>query len=279
MDLTQNENLKKFHPLPEITLTPSSSTEINFIHSMSPRTEEFSLDQYQTKTSDIMIYLNLKETLNNLDFKEGFKSFIANHFREDPYNYLEQIRQYNYFRESTIRLSYEPCIDNINRLFEYFNSLNLTEKRFFQGSQCTNVNFTWFDSINGVESTQKSIQFEKASILFNCAALYSQIAAICCDGSSDRKLDDQLINWLRAAGCLKYLNTNFSNSPSLDMSSFMLHFFADIFVCQAYEIKSKLLLLTNNEFNVYDPKHLFVTYTNCSRIYSHVNFLFDLILN
>lgn len=36
---------------------------------------------------------------------------------------------------------------------------------------------TRFDSLTGVPSTQKTIAFEKASVLFNIAALYTQIAA------------------------------------------------------------------------------------------------------
>lgn len=222
------------------------------------------------KSADIMIYLNLKETLNNLDFSNGFKSFISNHYKENPNGYLENIRNFNYFRETTIRLSYEPSMESINRMIEYFNTLNIVEKRFFQNSQCTNVHFTWYDSINGIESTQKSVQFEKASVLFNCCALYTQLAAICCDGNN-KKLNDQMSYWLRAAGTLNYLNANFSNSPSLDMSSFLLEFFIDVFHCQAYEIKAKIMLTgfgTNSEYNT---KQSFVTYLECARIYSHVS--------
>lgn len=60
---------------------------------------EFSLDECQTKSADIMIYLNLKETYNKVDFTNGFSNFIAQHYRDDPIKYSEQIRQFNYFRE------------------------------------------------------------------------------------------------------------------------------------------------------------------------------------
>lgn len=60
---------------------------------------EQKFDETQIKSADIMIYLNLKETLNNLDFSVGFKKFIISHYREDPNNYYEQMRQFNYFRE------------------------------------------------------------------------------------------------------------------------------------------------------------------------------------
>jgi hypothetical protein len=53
----------------------------------------------KTLTSDIMIYLPLKETINKLNFEIGFKQFIQLHFKEDPSNYIDQIKQFNYFRE------------------------------------------------------------------------------------------------------------------------------------------------------------------------------------
>lgn len=152
--------------------------------------------------------------------------------------------------------------------------MNIVEKRFFQNSQCNFIFFTWYDSINGIESTQKSIQFEKASIIYNCAALYTQLGAIISDGNEHKiKLDEQMSYWLKAAGCLSYLNANFSNSPSLDMSSFMVSFFTEVFICQAYEIRTKILLSPANVFlsNKYDCKSLFISYTNASKIYSHVS--------
>lgn len=157
----------------------------------------------------------------------------------------------------------------MTQLFEYYKSLNIIEKRFFQNSQCNQIYFTWYDSINGIESTQKSIQFEKASILFNCSALYSQLAAICCD-INDQKLDDQMNYWLKAAGCINYLNTNFTNSPSLDMSPFILYIFSDIFLSQAYEIKVKILLKAKNESDTNHLRHKFFTFINCSKIYAQV---------
>lgn len=157
----------------------------------------------------------------------------------------------------------------MTQLFEYYKSITIVEKRFFQNSQCNQIYFTWYDSINGVESTQKSIQFEKASIMFNCSALYSQLAAICCD-INDQKLEEQMIYWLKAAGCINYLNTNFTNSPSLDMSPFILDIFFDIFLSQAYEIKTKILLMDKNESGINHLRHIFFTFINCSKIYAHV---------
>ena len=271
--------LKQFTPLPEITLTTPDYENENVMGLVVEKTPRHSLvfdaesEVKSSSSSDVMIYLNLKETLNTLDFSNGFKNFIRSHYTETVNTYSEQIRQFNYFRESTIRLSFEPGSDGLHRLFEYFNSLCLIEKRFFQYSQCAHVYFTWFDCINGVESTQKSIQFEKAAILFNIAALYTQLASVFSDGKdgNESKLEDQLIHWLKAAGCISFLNANFSNSPSLDMSAFLLGFFGDVFMSQAYELKAKLILYSmTKSSNNFDAKTVFINYTNCARIYSHV---------
>lgn len=61
--------------------------------------QQFSLDESQTKSADIMVYINLKETLNNIDFSNGFSQFIIQHYRDNPAKYFEQMRQFNYFRE------------------------------------------------------------------------------------------------------------------------------------------------------------------------------------
>lgn len=56
----------------------------------------------QEKSTDLMIYLSLKETNNNLDYGVGFKNFLMSHYREEPCNYMEQIRQLNNYREVSI---------------------------------------------------------------------------------------------------------------------------------------------------------------------------------
>lgn len=249
-----------------LSLSPSSSSSSYSSNGSPPEPQS-----KPTSSHEIMIYLNLKETYTKLDFSKGFCQVISNHYRENPSNYSEQIRQFNYFRESTIRLSYEPSLDSIKRLFEYFNSLFLIEKRFFHSSKCDHVQFAWCDSMNGVESVMKSIEFEKAAIIFNCATLFTQLAAICCDGN-EQKLEDQLIYWLKATGCLSYLYGKFSCSPNLDMSSFVLCFFIEAFKCQAYETKAKMFISNStNESARHDPKRMFLNFTNSAKIYSFVS--------
>jgi hypothetical protein len=51
------------------------------------------------RTSDIMIYLNSKETFNKLDFNVGFRRFISKHYHEDGHKYNENIRLFNLHRQ------------------------------------------------------------------------------------------------------------------------------------------------------------------------------------
>jgi hypothetical protein len=46
-----------------------------------------------------MIYLALKETVNKLNAEVGFKQFIKQHYQDEPNNFTDQIKQFNYFRE------------------------------------------------------------------------------------------------------------------------------------------------------------------------------------
>ncbi len=151
-------------------------------------------------------------------------------------------------------------------MFEYLNALDLIEKRFFRSFECDCVFFRWHDILNGVQSIQKSIQFEKASVLFNCASIYTQMTSF--DWSSHCN-DDKLAYWLKAAGCLVYLSSHYSfYSPSLDMCTMFLSIYEEIFICQAYEIKCKIFLNLLNKSD--NSKLIFSGYMNCSKIFSLV---------
>jgi hypothetical protein len=109
---------------------------------------------------------------------------------------------------------------------------------------------------------QKSVQLEKASILFNCASLFSQMTI-------DADPDEKMLYWQKAAGCLSLLSSSYSfYTPTLDMSNIFLNIYHDIFICQAYEIKCKLMLnILNKSQNV---KLIFSGYINCSKIFAWV---------
>lgn len=75
-----------------------------------------------------------------------------------------------------------------------------------------------YDSLIGVPACQKTVSFEKASVLFNVGALYTQIGARQ-DRSTTEGVNTAIENFQRAAGAFSYLHENFSNAPSMDMQS------------------------------------------------------------
>ena len=59
--------------------------------------------------------------------------------------------------------------------------------------------FCRYDSLTGVPSSQRTVAFEKASVLFNIGALYTQIGTRQ-DRTRPTGLDIAVDNYLRAAG-------------------------------------------------------------------------------
>jgi hypothetical protein len=53
------------------------------------------------------------------------------------------------------------------------------------------------------------------------------------------------------------------------MSSILLHFFIDTFLCQAYETKAKMLLAANT--TNHSPLKNFCVYLTCARLYAHIS--------
>lgn len=88
--------------------TPLHSTCFNtpvLKNKSTVKNNKHSLDEFLTKAADIMIYLNLKETSNNVDFNDGFKNFILSHYRENPNFFNDQIKKFNNFRQVNKKFS------------------------------------------------------------------------------------------------------------------------------------------------------------------------------
>lgn len=132
-----------------------------------------------------------------------------------------------------------------------------------------------YDSLTGVPSSQRTLAFEKGSVLFNVGALYTQMGARQ-DRSGVQGIDKAVDAFQRAAGvdtstvhegqrshsftteklhvsetfllCVQgafhYLKENFSNAPSLDMSSPSLCMLVRLMVAQVQECVFERLTLT-----------------------------------
>uniref|UniRef100_A0A673A189 Rhophilin, Rho GTPase binding protein 2 n=1 Tax=Sphaeramia orbicularis TaxID=375764 RepID=A0A673A189_9TELE len=122
----------------------------------------------------------------------------------------------------------------VELLAKYFSHLPLIESRFFSPTRQTGIFFTWYDSFTGVPVCQQNLSLEKASILFNMGALYSQIGTRC-DRQTIVGLEEAISAFQKAAGTLNHLKETFTHTPSYDMSPAMLSMLIRMMLAQAQE--------------------------------------------
>lgn len=206
------------------------------------------LYQMQNKTEvDIpMIPLGLKET-KEIELRESFKDFILEHYSEDGNYYENQLAELMDLRQAVRTPTRDR--NGICLLFEYYNQLYFVERRFFPPDRSLGIYFEWYDSLTGVPSCQRTVAFEKASVLFNIGGLYTQIGTRQ-DRGSEEGLDTAVDNFLRAAGTFQYIHENFTNAPSMDLGPETLHMLVQLMCGQAREC-----LFEKTELSFYDKNN------------------------
>ena len=203
-----------------------------------------------------MIPLGLKET-KEIDFRDPFKDFILEHYSEDASQYEDAIADFMDTRQA-IRTPLRD-LSGISLLFRYYNQLYFVERRFFPPDRSLGIYFEWFDSLTGVPSCQRTVAFEKACVLFNMGAIYTQIGAKQ-DRSTAKGLDAAVDSFLRAAGTFRYIHENFTNAPSMDLRPEMLEMLVQLMLVSVFlcfcELKVKYVGITgSNKYNSTKIKH------------------------
>lgn len=93
-----------------------------------------------------------------------------------------------------------------------------------------------YDSLTGVPSCQRTVAFEKACVLFNMGAVYTQIGAKQ-DRLTPKGLDSAVDSFLRAAGTFQYIHENFTNAPSMDLGPDMLDMLSQLMLVSHIKIQ------------------------------------------
>ncbi|NP_001088054.1 rhophilin-2-B [Xenopus laevis] len=229
--------------------------ELSFVNSNLQRLKEelerlnISVEVYQhtEQASNIpLIPLGLKET-KDVDFTTAFKDFILEHYSEDASEYENELADLMDLRQACRTPSRDEA--GVELLVSYFQQLGYLENRFFPPSRNIGILFTWYDSFTGVPVSQPNISLEKASILFNIAALYSQIGTRC-NRQTKIGLEEAVTTFQKAAGVLNYLKETFTHTPSYDMSPAMLGALIKMLLAEAHECYFEKMILSGiqNEF-------------------------------
>ncbi|XP_051509791.1 rhophilin-2-like isoform X1 [Myxocyprinus asiaticus] len=208
-----------------------------------------SVQVYQNvqETSSIpLIPLGLKET-KDVDFSVPIKDFILEHYSEDGSNFQDQIDDLMDLRQACRTPSRN--VSGVELLARYYSQLAFLENRFFSPTHQIGIFFTWYDSFTGVPVCQQNISLEKASVLFNMAALYSQIGTRA-NRQTQAGLEDAISAFQKSAGVLHYLKETFTHTPSYDMSPAMLSMLIRLMLAQAQECLFEQIALPGirNEF-------------------------------
>ncbi len=103
--------------------------------------------------------------------------------------------------------------------------------------------FYRYDALTGVPSIQRTVAFEKASVLFNLAALHTQIGARQDRTVNSDTADAAVDNFLRAAGTLRYIGEHFTHPPSFDLAPHTLEALTALFLVSNLHILDTVINL------------------------------------
>ncbi|KRX87498.1 Rhophilin-2-A [Trichinella pseudospiralis] len=233
-----------------------------------------------------LITLGLKEA-KLTDFTVPFQNMLHDYYHQDAALFDNAIKKLNTLRENTMLPSRDE--EGVKLLSTYYCQLCHVEKRFFYQSVHKDIYFEWFDAFTGVPSVQRSIAFEKGSVLFNIAALYTQIAVNQVKQNRPRRWtithikQEYFQNRSKVHGCqaavnsftdafntLTHLRSKFANSPSVDMQSDMLDAVLLVIHAQIYECYCEQMFLENETSNNSNSNNLPTAHMLLAKECAHV---------
>eukprot|EP00833_Pecoramyces_ruminatium_P015640 jgi/Orpsp1_1/1189672/evm.model.d7180000073627.1 len=160
-----------------------------------------------------MLSVPLKVT-DEVDFTQAFRKYIAENYQEDPDNYSNEIAILNRLRQDIRGVGKDMTGRDI--LYRYYGQLELLDLRFPLDEKHVKVYFTWYDAFSEEGISQYSGAYEKACVIFNIAAILSNIAA------TQNRFEEEgrkiAYNYFQAsAGLFQFINDNFLHAPSIDI--------------------------------------------------------------
>ncbi|KAJ3552536.1 hypothetical protein NM688_g4103 [Phlebia brevispora] len=171
-----------------------------------------------------------RKTTDEVDWTGPIRSAIAQSYGEDPDNYATECANLHRCRQDAVKGAGSDMTAR-DLLYKYFGQLELLELRFAE----IRVNFPWRDAFTNKLTTQTSIAYEKACIIFQIAATHSSIASS--QNRSDPEGLKRAFYYFRTcAGMLTYINDNFLHAPSTDLSREVIKFLVGVTLAQATEV-------------------------------------------
>ncbi|KAG5934965.1 bck1-like resistance to osmotic shock [Claviceps sorghi] len=188
-----------------------------------------------------MISVPLKAT-NEVDWIAPLKKYIRESYGDDPERYAEECATLNRLRQD-MRGAGKESTSGRDMLYRYYGQLELLDLRFPVDEQHIRIDFTWygsflhmtFDAFTHKPTTQHSLAFEKASVIFNISAVLS-CYAVCQNRGEESPLKIAYHSFQASAGMYTYINDNFLHAPSFDLSRETVKTLIGVMLAQAQEV-------------------------------------------
>ncbi|PQE15399.1 Vacuolar -sorting BRO1 protein [Rutstroemia sp. NJR-2017a BVV2] len=180
-----------------------------------------------------MISVPLKAT-NEIDWIQPLKNYIRTTYGDDPERYAEECATLNRLRQD-MRGAGKDSAAGRDLLYRYYGQLELLDLRFPVDENHIKISFTWFDAFTHKPTSQYSLAYEKASIIFNISAVLSCHAAHQ-NRSEDSGLKTAYHSFQASAGMFTYINENFLHAPSTDLSRETVKTLIQIMLAQGQEV-------------------------------------------
>jgi len=180
-----------------------------------------------------MISVPLKQT-SEIDWVQPLKGYIRQTYGDDPERYNEECHTLNRLRQD-MRGAGKDSAAGRDLLYRYYGQLELLDLRFPVDENHIKISFTWFDAFTHKPTSQYSLAYEKASIIFNISAVLSCHAAHQ-NRHEDVGLKTSYHSFQAAAGMFTYINENFLHAPSTDLSRETVKTLIAISLAQAQEV-------------------------------------------
>ncbi|XWS63515.1 hypothetical protein CRYUN_Cryun06bG0104700 [Craigia yunnanensis] len=173
-------------------------------------------------STNIMLAIYEKKT-NSIDLYRPLRQYISFTYSDrEAINLEDDLSTVKALRSDIERIPDPSPNTRRDLLISYFKSLCLIETRFPISPDKDHINtvqFTWFDAFKQKQkAVQQNIHLEKAAVLFNLGAVYSQISL-----SYDRATVDGRRQashaFIAAAGAFAFLRDNASTKASMGNST------------------------------------------------------------
>jgi programmed cell death 6-interacting protein len=174
---------------------------------------------------------------HSVDLSSAIRSYISKHYDQSPSTFADDLRAVDQLREEAINVR-EPHSSGVNKLQRYIAQLQYLSGKF---PIDIGVEFPWYPAIGYNTQNpilQNNLRYELANILFNLAALYTQLA-FSLNRTTPEGLKQAAGYGMYAAGTFAYLRTDIipdmRGTPPEDMDAATLESLEQLCLAQAQE--------------------------------------------